>query len=113
MSPEKSAVDLPFEEWPLHDAPIGTFALNLEAETCSLDLDVFFDAGEDARPARIEWEGVIGFTVVMDYDWGQSAHVTIDRQRRGSDGAYVIELHTGDPVRIKAESARLFDLRAV
>ena len=113
MLPQASAVDLPFEEWPLHDAVVGTFALNLEAETCSLDLDVFFGAGEDARPARIEWASVIAFTVVMDYDWGQSAYVTIDRQRRGSDDAYVLELHTGDPVRIKAASAHLFDLRAV
>ncbi len=95
----------------MHDAIVGTFALNIEAEACSLDLDVFFERSDDARPARIEWEGVTGFAVGLKYEWGRAAYASIDRQWRDG-GVYVVELHTGDAVRITAENARLLDLGA-
>lgn len=111
--PETRASDRAFEDWPLHDAIVGTFALDLETETCSLDLDVFFDRGENARPARIEWEGVTGFAFGLEYEWGHAAFVSINRQWREDGDVFVLELQTGDEVRITAKDARLQDLGAV
>ena len=97
----------------MHDAIVGAFALDLEAETCSLSLDVFFDRGEDARPARINWEGVTGFVVGLEYEWGHAAFVSINRQWREDGGVFVFELQTGDEVRVTAKRAQLQDLGAV
>ena len=103
----------PFEEWPLHDAVVGPFTLDVESETCALELDVFFERGEDARPARVEWDGVTGFTLGLAYGWGRSSFASVNRQWRDQSGVYVIELQTGDEVRVTARSARLQDPRAV
>jgi hypothetical protein len=109
--PETSFTDSDFAEWPLHDAIVGPFTLDLEAQTCRLDLDVFFRRGEDAQPGRIEWEGVSEFKASQTFPWGRS-FPAINRHWR-EDELYVLELQTGDQVQVAATSASLSERRAV
>jgi hypothetical protein len=110
---ETSAADLPFVAWPLHDAVVGPIVLDPEDQTCRLDLDVFFESGEDARPATVEWTDVTGLAFSHEAPWGRSAHVYVNRQWREGERVYVLELQTGDEVRVTAGSASLHEHRAV
>ena len=99
--------DLPFEAWPLHDAAVGSLILDVESRVCRLHLDVFFEPGERARLAQVEWEGVTRLLFPHEAPWGRSVHVYVNRQWREGERLYVIELQTGDEVRVTAGSVAL------
>jgi hypothetical protein len=99
-----------FEAWPLHDAVLGPLTLDWQARTCRLELDVFFRRGEDARPAMVEWQGVSAVSVSRNDPWGPSDHV--NGQRCEGDRGYVIEVQSGDEIRVTADSATLHERRA-
>ena len=109
--PETDFGDADFADWPLHDAVVGLVTLDLEARSCRIDLDVFFRHGEDAQPGWIEWEGVSAFAAFQEFPWGRSFPAVTRQWREGDD--YVIELQTGDRMRVAAESASLSERRAV
>lgn len=111
--PETNTEDPAFEDWPLHDAVVGQFVVDAESQTCRLDLEVFFERDEYARPAQIEWRDVTGLTFPQEAPWGRSAYVNINRQWQEEHGVYVIELQTGDEVRVTAGTASFQELRAV
>ena len=100
-----------FEDWPLHDAVLGPLTLDWWTRTCRLELAVFFRHGEDAEPAVIEWEGVGSVTVSRDEPWGPSDYV--NSQRREGERSFVIEIQSGDEIRVVADSVSLHERRAV
>ena len=108
--PETNVTDLAFEDWPLHDAVVGPFVADAESQTCRLGLDVFFQRDEYARPAQIEWRGVTGLTFAQDAPWGRAAYVNINRRWQEGDRVYVIELQTGDEVRVTAGAVSFQEL---
>ena len=99
-----------FEAWPLHDAVLGPLTFDWRTRTCRLELGVFFCRGEDARPAVVEWRGVSALSVGRDDPWGPSDHV--NGQRREGERGYVVEVQSGDEIRVTADSATLRELRA-
>jgi hypothetical protein len=99
-----------FETWPLHDAVLGPLTLDWETRTCRLELAVFFHRGESAQPAVIEWRGVSALRVSRDDPWGPSVYV--NGQRREGERSYVIEVQSGDEIRVTADSATLHEHRA-
>jgi hypothetical protein len=104
--PEPSYTGDSFGDWPLHDGVPGPITLDWEARTCRMELEsAFFRHGEDAQPGVIEWREV---TVTRHEAWGPS--VFINSQRREGEREFVIEMQSGDEIRVTAGSASLHEL---
>tara|TARA_R100000789_G_scaffold14405_1_gene17788 strand:+ start:198 stop:530 length:333 start_codon:yes stop_codon:yes gene_type:complete len=99
-----------FEAWPLHDAVAGSLCVDWVERTCVLDLSVFFDPSQRARPAVVIWRSVRSVSLSRENPWGPSA--SVNDQRIETDQTFVIEMQSGDEIRVVAESAQLLESSA-
>ena len=108
--PESSYTDDTFGEWPLHDGVPGPITLDWETRTCRMKLEsAFFRRGENAQPGVIEWREVTRFTLTQNDPWGPS--VFVNSQWREGEREFVIEMQSGDEIRVTADSASLHEHR--
>jgi hypothetical protein len=94
-----------FEEWPLHDAVIGRLEVDWEQRVARLDLDLVISPNENGRRAVLEWQGVTRVELTRTEEWGPSS--SVNSLRREREGEYVVEVQSGDEIRVTADSASL------
>jgi hypothetical protein len=99
--PERSAKKMISKElsaWPLHDAVLEEVRVDWKAATCVADITTA------NGKKKIEWSEVSGVTIPRHEPWGPS--VCIDAMRH-EEGVYIIQMQSGDVIRINAASADL------
>lgn len=94
-----------FDDWPLHDAVLRELRIEWKEAVCTLHVHVFTDPNERAKPHLIRFSGITSVTIPHEAPWGGS--IFINGQRIASDGAYLIEVQSGDVIVIRARSAEL------
>jgi hypothetical protein len=99
--------DAEFIDYPLHDARVEGAELSWDEGQLRLRLHVFFDLTDNASPATLTFSGLLELATTMKRPWGTAAATTILDQRRDEGGVYVLELQSGDEVRVVAASALL------
>ena len=95
----------PLETQPLHDAILHDIRLDWETGRCIAVVDVFLTPGQNAEPCWIEWLGVMDLDLPRKHPWGPSVHINGIILR--SAGEHVIEMQSGDEIRVLAKSAEL------
>jgi hypothetical protein len=100
-------IDTDFNKWTLHDASIDTFSIDWNNKTCQLNLKVFLKTGEDAVPCKIIWRDLIEISIPSKNPWGKS--VFINNQRKISEDEYLIEMQSGDEIKISAGQVELIE----
>ena len=103
-------IDTDFNEWTLHDASIETFSIDWNNKTCQLNLNIFLNTDEDAVSCKIIWRDLIEVNIPSKAPWGES--VFINTQRRNGENDYLIEMQSGDEIRISAGKVELMELTA-
>jgi hypothetical protein len=101
-------IDTDFNKWTLHDASIESFLIDWNNKICQLNLNVFLNIGEDAVPCKIIWSDLIEINIPSKSPWGQSTF--INSQRKNSENEYLIEMQSGDEIKIFARKAELIEL---
>jgi hypothetical protein len=96
-----------FDHYPLHDAVIVCGDVSWAERELVLRLYVFYEATDEALPATLTFTGLGSMSTSMQRPWGDAAEVTILDQRHEPGGKYVLQLNTGDEVRVTADAAVL------
>jgi hypothetical protein len=89
-----------FEHWPLHDAVLYEIRLEWKARTCDILVAAFVDRDQRAQRQTLHFTEVTSAVVPHADPWGPS--VFINKQSQGADGAYLIEVQSGDVIAIHA-----------
>jgi hypothetical protein len=98
-------MNIPFEDWPLHDAVLHELRVDWSGRTCTIYVRAFLSPEREAEPCRIRCSSLRSITVPHRAPWGESLH--INGQRRAPDGRYLIEVQSGDVIEIDAELLEL------
>jgi hypothetical protein len=99
------AVSQNFHELPLHDAPVHELILHWPTGTLRIKLSVFLAKGRDATPAELVFSSVSRIDAPRENPWGPS--VFVNSASFEPPNTYVIEMQSGDVIRVRAEA---FDL---
>ena len=91
-------------QWNLHDAVLDSVRFDWKGRSCVVTLIAFLEPGRTGVPCTITFDDVDDLSVPCRRPWGRSVHVN-DLTR--TDDAFVIEMQSGDPIRVTARSARL------
>jgi hypothetical protein len=86
---------------PLHDAVLHLVRVDWERRTCVAELDVFLDRTKDAVPRLLTWYAVKEASIPHHDPWGPSTFV--NSARFEPSNVYIIEMQSGDEIRITAE----------
>lgn len=89
-----------FDELPLHDAVFYEMRIGWEERTCTVHLAAFVAPGERAQPHALRFQGVTRLLVPHDDPWGPS--VFVNGASRDPDGAFRLEMQSGDVIEIHA-----------
>jgi hypothetical protein len=92
----------PFDRLPLHDAVFYELRIDWEARRCELFVAAFVVNGDRARPHVLAFTGVTRVVIPSEAPWGPS--VFVNDLRLGEDGAFLIEVQSGDIIEIRAEA---------
>lgn len=92
------------ESWNLHDAVLASLPFDWKDRSCVVTLAAFLDPGQPAVACSITFEDVSDLSVPHHRPWGPSVHVN-DLVR--TDEAFVLEMQSGDAIRIVAARVRL------
>ncbi len=98
-----------FNTWPLHDAPLDKITIDWENKFCQFDLDIFIQSGSDAIPHKIIWSDLIEINIPCRYPWGKSIFINSNRKKGLNE--YIIEMQSGDEIKIIAEKIELFEVK--
>lgn len=100
-----------FDKWPLHDASLCKIIVDWEHKTCQMDLNLFLKIGSsvDAVPYKIIWIGLLNVNIPFKYPWGKS--VFINSQRKEGENKYIIEMQSGDEIKIESEKIDLIEVK--
>jgi hypothetical protein len=91
-----------FSSLPLHDAVLKDLTVDWAARTCVAVVSAFVDGLKSpAQERRIVWRRIEEVVIPRRAPWGDSAHINSAREE---DGRFVIEMQSGDVIRIAAES---------
>jgi hypothetical protein len=90
-----------FSSLPLHDATLKLLRIDWTQRTCVAELDVFLDRSQDAVPGILTWHAVTDIVVPHRDPWGPSTFINASRFE--PPAVYVIEMQSGDHIRITAE----------
>jgi hypothetical protein len=94
-----------FISWNLHDGELQSIQIDWEKRICRLMLSAFLDQGKDAVDCTIIFERVADIQIPHRAPWGES--VFINSQHLNGSETFVIEMQSGDEIRISAGSAIL------
>lgn len=93
----------PFESLPLHDATLRSLKVQWEEKTCCLYLLISAVTGKTAAPYLLEFQGMTALTMNHQESWGPSSSIL---SAGTTDGTYVLEMQSGDAIRITADTYR-------
>ena len=91
-----------FSSLPLHDGILHELRLDWKQRTCLASISAFVNRGENAVPREILWRDVSEVFVPHQNPWGPS--VFINTKSVDARGVFVIEMQSGDEIRIHAKS---------
>jgi hypothetical protein len=80
---------------------LHVFSVDWKRRTCTAQLDVFADRSKDAVPHVVTWHGVEEVFIPHRNPWGPST--SINSARTEASRVYIIEMQSGDEIRITAE----------
>ncbi|MGD1001703.1 MAG: hypothetical protein ABSA67_13500 [Candidatus Brocadiia bacterium] len=87
---------------PLHDAVLYCLRVDWSSRTCTADMSAFVDGlNHWAQPRRLTWKKIQEVVIPLREPWGPSEQINSARQE---EGAYLVEMQSGDVIRIVAES---------
>jgi hypothetical protein len=89
---------------PLHDASLNSIRIDWPERLCVMALLVFLRPGADAQECELRFTGVDNLVVPHRAPWGPSSYVN-EQRREGR--VFVIEMQSGDELRIEADRAEL------
>jgi len=90
-----------FSSLPIHDATLNLLRVDWRQRTCVAELDVFIDRSKDAVPRLLTWHAVKEALIPHHDPWGPSTFV--NSARFEAPDVYIIEMQSGDAIRIRAE----------
>lgn len=91
-----------FDALPLHDAVLKELRFDWVAGICVAELMAFTDGlQKPARAVKLVWNKTEEVVVPHRAPWGSSTHVNCTRE---DNGCFVLEMQSGDMIRIAAES---------
>jgi len=90
----------------LHDAVVHALSFDWQTRECIVTLSAFLSTGEPATACTITFREVSELRVPNHKPWGTSSETFINSQRL-EEGAYTLELQSGDEVVVTAQSASL------
>jgi len=90
-----------FSSLPLHDAILHELRLDWSRRVCVVDVSAFVQAGQPAIARQIIWRGVSEVSIPHRSPWGESKFV--NSARFDASGIYILEMQSGDEIRIFAE----------
>jgi hypothetical protein len=88
-----------FLDLPLHDAVVSTVLVHWADRRVEFSLSVFVEAGTDAKPYRLCFNGVSNLAVPHASPWGESASINAVRAEAGQ---FELEMQSGDVITIVA-----------
>ena len=94
-----------FASWNLHDAILYSITMDWESKECVAAMGASLKPREHAIPCTLRWENITEVHISHNEPWGPS--VIINRRRMDKSGAYVIQMRSGDELRIPAERVSL------
>ncbi|MCM3900305.1 MAG: hypothetical protein ND866_01210 [Pyrinomonadaceae bacterium] len=94
-----------FESWNLHDATLKTINVDWQAKVCVITVDALLNVEREPVDCAIRWEGVSCVEVQHNSPWGES--ISVNQQRLESENVYVLEMQSGDEIKIRAEGVTL------
>jgi hypothetical protein len=94
-----------FASWNLHDGELQSIQIDWEKRLCRLMLSAFLDQGRDAVECTIVFDRVADIQIPHRAPWGES--VFINSQHVSGNETFVVEMQSGDEIRISADSATL------
>jgi hypothetical protein len=95
-----SGTSLTFSSLPLHDAVLKELTVDWASRTCVAEVSAFVDGLKSpAQERRIVWRRIEEVVVPRRAPWGDSVHINSAREE---DGQFVIEMQSGDVIRVAA-----------
>jgi hypothetical protein len=107
---ESNPLPTEFTSLPLHDAILHTLSIEWKARRCVAELEVFVDPGKDAIPRLLIWHGVTALLAPHQDPWGPS--VSVNSAFFEPPNTYVLEMQSGDEIRITAKRCELVTSKA-
>jgi hypothetical protein len=103
MSPNTTTLQAgeQFASLPLHDATLRELRLDWSQHVCVASVLAFVQAGQSAVERQIIWHRVSEASIPHRAPWGESAFINAVRVEPG--GVFVVEMQSGDEIRIIAE----------
>ena len=95
------SADEQFASLPLHDATLSEVRLDWSQRVCLASVLAFVQTGQPAVARQIVWHGVSEALIPHRAPWGESAF--INAVRAEPSGIFVVEMQSGDKIRIVAE----------
>lgn len=102
MTSHLASTPAEFDSLPLHDAVLHELRVDWPQTTCTAEVEAFIDPRQTALPRRLIWRGVRDVQAPHRAPWGDSAH--INSARFQSPDIFVIEMQSGDEIRIVADA---------
>jgi hypothetical protein len=99
-----------FNDLILHDGPISSIEINWEKKICAIKLAVFIIKDEFAVDCILQFDEVSRVDVPLQSPWADSVY--INEQREEAGGVFLIEMQSGDEIRITAKSFKLVRVNA-
>jgi hypothetical protein len=94
-----------FSELPLHDAILHSVTVSWKTRQCTLELEVFFERGANARPATLTFSNLSAVDLPHRAPWGES--IFVNECSTDQADHYLIEMQTGDVLTFEASEFTL------
>ncbi len=90
-----------FSSLPLHDAVLSHIEYLWQQKLCRIQLSAFTEAGQNAKPHRLEFQGVTKVSFPHDESWGPSSSVFSNSL---AEGKYQLQMQSGDLIEVVASA---------
>ena len=91
-----------FSALPLHDAVLEDLCVDWVSRTCTAEVSAFVDGlTHPIQTRKIIWTKIQEVLIPLRAPWGHSNQINFAREE---GGVYLIEMQSGDVIRIVAES---------
>ena len=99
----------PFHEWNLHDAAVKHIHIHWEEKSCEIQITVFVASPVNQETTAIShtihFSAVRAISIPIDHPWGDSNFIST--QKTSGKNEYMIEMQSGDVIRILAGGVSL------
>jgi hypothetical protein len=91
-----------FDSLPVRDAVLHQLRVDWAHATCTAEMEAFIDPRQTAVARHLIWRGVRELQVPHRSPWGESTHINSARFK--SPDVFIIEMQSGDEIRIVANA---------